>query len=103
MKPGFELDALVAEKVLGYSIKGGNRYDQDWYLKEYSSRIADAWEIVESFEGYARFAITLVEMPTRYHASVVRHFGLGEFKTYDAEADTAPHAICLAALKAMEI
>ena len=101
MKPGPELDALVAEKVMGL----GN----DWCLHvgvhppcgspcpiDYSTDIAAAWQVVEKIGN----------------ASLVNHASGGawhvEFELkggslpYDT-GDTAPHAICLAALKAVGV
>jgi len=131
MEAGRELDALVAEKVFGkespkwYTIVGDNEYDYGgisscspgegtlgWIgpqqvfwpnqpskgihaCSHYSTDIAAAWEVVEkaSGEGPHKWSITN-EHDTWY----VSANGVAE-----AEADTAPHAICLAALKAKEV
>jgi hypothetical protein len=96
MKPGRELDLLVAEKVMGDTII---RREQDneiiSYCKPYSTDIAAAWEVVEKMKE---------ENILEIH--VLRQSGV-EIFFYDLEgdrrriiADTAPHAICLAALKA---
>lgn len=106
MKPGPELDAIIAEKVMGlYVLSDG----PEWFtvdqppskdrqtqreVKRYSTNIAHAFEVVEKV-GYARFRLSGIRQPLmsgeRYSAS----FGVGY-----ADAETAPHAICLAALRA---
>lgn len=114
MKPGRELDALVAEKVMGWRRHDSNRlgtYGEDpiglWIkntepslvrLPQFSEDIAAAWEVVEKFH---RFVVTRMEMPVCYDARVVYYFGMGNFEEFAFTADTAPHAICLAALKAV--
>ena len=110
-----DLNARIAEEVLGLEVcrnkKGGwSLGPQDWYddhgamelfnpLPDYCGDIQDAWKVVESFN---RFTVNRMEMPTKYRADVVFHLGQGNFEEYNAEADTAPMAICLAALKAIE-
>lgn len=99
LKPGLELDKLIAEKVLGWyqdSVVGGPR---DWwyekgiesktlYLNHYSTDIKAAWDLVEKFK--------LCVMPWAGQWMVYRH-------TKKYIAPTAPHAICLAALNWAEI
>lgn len=130
MEVGRELDALVAEKVMdepvnrserGWHTIGPRRLligparcrysDQIWSP---SLRIADAWEVVErlrsselAFTWGARRDVAITQMdrleggqwvvetdgnPTETRPNGTRVLGL---------ADTAPHAICLAALKAV--
>lgn len=99
---GMELDALIAEKVIGMH----SAEVADWIrLKEhnygiphYSTDIAAAWEVVDN----------LIER--KFRVSVLRDFSEwavciwlpNAVRWTDAiEADTAPHAICLAALNAV--
>lgn len=107
MKPGRELDALVAEKVMGWQIFGDegvhprhkDLFDKTphWsMLREYpcySEKIAAAWEVV----GKINDCLHLKEHGVKgvwevffcgYHGSIV-------------SADTAPEAICKAALLAV--
>ncbi len=116
MSPGRELDAVVAEKVMGLSVRpieviGASGVHADVGtvdlprrmpdgrmgvhaapLPAYSTEIAAAWEVVEKL----RSPVFVLEWePDRWLASFC-----GEDE--DATADTAPHAICLAALKAVE-
>lgn len=110
MKAGRELDALVAKKVMGfcrYRLQQGS-FDRDdlwgecenanhWFgLPCYSKDIAAAWQVVEKVLNNRLFDFDLSTSDGseswraffRMHAPVV------------AFADTAPLAICLAALKA---
>ena len=146
MKAGRELDALVAEKVMGFcSCLNSEHYlDSSWSVPvpsswvgyaegrrttssvyvvdsvndlwhctehdlplppgkaDYSTSIAAAWEVVEKFhpEWFVDIMTPIIESepwlcyihkPTEEASEV-----------YSAFADTAPLAICLAALKAVE-
>ncbi len=115
LKPGRELDALVAEKVMGEKPPEGSHYEgggdwttfrwiQDWACEtrhwppQYSTNISAAWEVVEKFtEAFADLDLTVEkgvwECVFDTREIVPRHFLAG--------ADTAPHAICLAALAAV--
>lgn len=95
---GRELDALVAEKVMG-----DTRFRQvpraQWYLvlDHYSTDIAAAWLVVENAVGRGMPAGINVAMnwagdPDGY---VAEWAGVREL------ADTAPLAICRAALRAV--
>jgi len=138
MKPGRELDALVAEKVfdkswpkggqwirLEYSrifneqcsgqkyVHGGEPHMNDRindFLPAYSTDISAAWKVVEKLtaEGYCP---ALVNDDFGHWAlsfsgtQPVEEKTNGCISTWCDEvdwADTAPHAICLAALKAVE-
>ena len=94
-----ELDALVAEKVMGHFLMGNGFVDrQNEYvgLPNYSTSIVDAWEVVESLikQGMywdIRYADEwLVDLATKKDI-------------YYIGADTAPRAICFAALKAVGV
>lgn len=116
-----ELDALVAEKVMGWECtikmnelgeeytewsngKGGHL--SDWgelrmtdVAPKYSTDIAAAWEVVEKLD---------LLVPTRF---LVRDVDGWVVANYDEDlrredgivADTAPRAICLAALKVVGV
>jgi hypothetical protein len=118
MKAGRELDALIAEKVMGWKginshaahLEVGQFYNrQDGVvivehrnrlrMFEPSTSIADAWLVAEKLnEKWGNWALifrgtwAVYEYPNDY----------GEYPP-DAEADTAPLAICLAALKAVGV
>jgi hypothetical protein len=108
MKAGRELDALVAEKVMGYRqaedgswfLPGISTGFGLWELPEYSTSIADAWLVVEKLKLFKGFCLRQ------------RNDGMWDSVRYGKWADgfddqivvgktTAPHAICLAALKAV--
>lgn len=104
MKPGPELDALIAEKVIGWSYLKNK--EGKWLCKPprgrvyvdvgekfvlpYSTSINSAWEVVEKFD--AEF-IQFFKCGGKWQCCI----GIGLV----VEADTAPEAICLAALKAV--
>ena len=130
MEPGIELDSLIAEKIMGLEvIRSSKRYlevmenggdfhgrkhvctiacHNETYKKQrpgrsiaivdaYSKSIAAAWRVVEEMNKlltiHSEFQLRYVAFNSEWHIDY------GE-KTHVA-ADTAPHAICLAALKAV--
>ena len=124
MTPGRELDALVAERVMGWKIAehypyggshGGipnaNGTLRGVYIRSvpfYSTDIAAAWGVVEHIfsEGLGGVAVD------RYNVEMI-HPDYGVWvccivmrkdlqPSISINGDTAPHAICLAALKAVE-
>ena len=129
MQAGPEMDALVAETVMGCKISynhGGDPYcncseshphNRFWdeicddLLADYSERIAAAWEVVEKL-ATLDFDIELTlsskgphDDPERYYCGV--QYGddnapwKPEFRYCQIWASTAPLAICRAALKAV--
>lgn len=117
MTPGRELDALVAEKVMGYRVL--SRWDADGTIKHlvdenqcevdppefphFSTDIAVAWEVLEKLRTDNAAVHLLASSPAlkgegHFRCIVWAHIEL----CYDANAATAPHAICLAALRAVE-
>lgn len=125
MNPGRELDKLIQEKVFGSEVVEQNQVGRpDWFYKvgdalvlvpQYSMHIASAWKVVEKAKIEA-----IVKMEDgRWHAHVSssEYFGdddevhlqegaeinsYYEILIYEKDETfgaTAPHAICLAALK----
>lgn len=116
MKPGRELDALVAEKVMGLKINwdettpcplcgdvgrfcGARMWcsHDGWYYsqyKDYSTDIAAAWEVVEKLRGDGWIFNLSDSWAAQFHMP-------GNILVVSS-AKSAPHAICLAALKAVE-
>jgi len=122
LKPGFELDAVVAEKVMGWGISGCemNGWNNDmvvinmskpsnttsiWHpelkrdysrnrtpLPSYSTSIKAVWEVVERFKH-----------PTIWFCAEHNKWACSfEIPNHiESLGNTAPHAICLAALKAV--
>lgn len=113
MKAGRELDILVAEKVMGKTVRsknevtnnsfkheydelvvdlGNGRYE---FIRHYSTDIADAWQVLEKMQD--RYQLGL--MPTSFGKWVCRGY-LPETAKIQVQAE-APLAICLAALEAV--
>ena len=120
MVAGRELDALVAEKVMGMELLplkeapcpycgdemrfcgersrcttcGEWRYSP---AKEYSTDIAAAWEVVEKLKA-GGFSL-IAEWDAHDEMWYVVFSNVSSYKA--GEADAAPHAICLVALAAV--
>jgi Phage ABA sandwich domain len=100
---GRELDALVAEKVMGWHVWHDEFHDA-WHCNDpataargshvpsYSTDIAAAWQVVEQIAGTNAVSISTQYLPFRWQAVLAG-------KT--ASAPTAPLAICRAALAAV--
>lgn len=113
MKPGRELDALVAEKVMGWvrpamdspyivddPIHGKLAY-LSGEIPHYSADIAAAWEIIEKLRG--GYHVTLESFGSHWRCDIsviTASVASGTKGNGQGRADTAPMAICLAALKA---
>jgi hypothetical protein len=130
---GAELDAMVAEKVMGW-VRTPNQYGDYWHdgnhlyvgggshnpLPHYSTDIAAAWQVVQHLRkrlmqtpGAEEVDFNVGEEgdPRRPYCTAFIHVrgatipgGWGqahEFGNWDASADTAPLAICRAALAAV--
>lgn len=107
LKPGRELDALVAEKVMGIKLCRcyGQKPNEHSSIGKcfdcrclngsdaYSTSIADAWKVVAKIDQ----PFELCTDDERNIHTVRFNLDRGEF----VQAHTAPHAICLAALKAV--
>ncbi len=122
LKPGPELDALIAEKVMEWELKPHENKDFwpfFWIMSVPTGRIdggigswspstdiAHAWEVVEKVrEAWSNFNL---------HSANGWGASFGDIRMLEPELDdvterwtpvcnapTAPHAICLAALKAV--
>lgn len=102
MIPSREFDALVAEKVIGVSqidsmLGRYPGYVNRTVIKFYSTDISAAWEVVEELNGKYGFSLgragDYYEPDRKWNVRV----GTNEW----VEADTAPEAICKAALLAV--
>jgi len=106
LKAGRELDALVAEKVMGFwdvqmyegKLVHGENNTNGWPMQTpcYSTEIAAAWEVVEKV-GRA----TEIRWHPKAEQRVVVMIGVYDTPGGVAEAETLPLAICLAALEAV--
>lgn len=113
MQPGRELDALIAERVMGWrNIPTASVPDRPWIdehgmgfqdLKPYSTDISAAWEVVEKLGGFLDLKryVLIQGQGMKCIADFVSHRAYGK-PSCSAIADTPAHAICLAALKAVE-
>ncbi len=125
LAPGLALDALVAEKVMGCKlfkndfVKFGcgcehrtndiGLQPHGWTtshagLAPYSTSIAAAWEVVEKIKLLRDYVLTQTDSGTWGIYGWNYDFTSAPVIRWDeavAEAPTAPHAICLAALKAV--
>lgn len=116
MKPGRELDALIAEKIMGLYREPSSKYGSPQMysnrdpktglctilgsLEHYSTDIASAWKVLEKITtAYGEIWIGRSETETTSHYECYIHF---QECTFKAQAETAPHAICLAAIKLIE-
>lgn len=101
---GRELDALVAEKVMGFEVtnyepigirKGG------WILPipNYSTEIKDAWEVVEKLNLFEKYLLAKSDVNWCIGGDFSRELSFEEQAI--ASGNTAPLAICRAALKVM--
>lgn len=105
MKPSRELDALIAEKVIG--TRPFESEHDGWLeyasgvrrMANYSTDISAAWEVVEKFDGYT------VTKDKNYFDNSIQYGSRIEHKDRyyccEMEGESAPHAICLAALKSV--
>jgi hypothetical protein len=106
LEAGRELDALIAERVLGYPGAAIGGWDNPRTLPDgrilpnltprpYSTEIRWAWVVVEKLRDLG-FSLRWRAHNCRWYA----YFVWGADDAADADADTAPLAICRAALKA---
>lgn len=117
MKPGRELDALIAEKVMGIPISEFNFLWDKWASGasmlsnsyHYSTDIAAAWEVVEKLRKLehwngGKLVVNIRQQDTLCEGQWVVEVSPTFRPTHTLQpmgfSDSAPHAICLAALKA---
>jgi hypothetical protein len=119
MEAGREMDALIAEKVMGLNVKPIFRpknelkfmpgfvwhYEDTWEypeIKDYSTEIAEAWEVVEKLKLWiwrdeqGNICSGKPEYDDYYNKDRI-----DTAMKHSAIAETAPLAICRAALKAV--
>lgn len=118
MKPGRELDALVAKKVMGWTkhrrAAGEDvDYSFNWVPPEFRGDVAYWRPLPRYSEDIAAAWVVVSKLPCA-HLAVEWRDGRGweawfaiwdsvkqDADVYEGLGDTAPHAICLAALKAV--
>lgn len=116
LKPGPELDTLIAEKVMGGRAKmlaasEGSQAEYERarrevsYCRGYSTDIVAAWEVVQRLIELGKpidlqFELsTSSEYPEEWQVSVQWDGEESSNGPFYLLGSTAPHAICLAALK----
>lgn len=104
MKPGRELDALVAGKVMGYTTHGQFREKNGVrvMIDRYSADIAAAWEVVEKSINWGGMEIGCYGNANgKWFVASTYTTNAKIGKSVSATAHTAPEAICKAALLAV--
>jgi hypothetical protein len=116
MPEGREMDALIAEKVMGLNVKPVFhpknelkfmpgfvwRYEDAWEhpeIKDYSTDIAKAWEVVEKLNTH--IIIERLEYREDWYCEISGISNSAGEQLHSTTAPTAPLAICRAALKAV--
>lgn len=119
MEPGRELDALIAMKVMGF-IPVGDHWERGptWNRVLYkmdswspSRDIAAAWEVIEKVNCLGKYTSDFLLQRERRGVGPNSRVWFAWFRKdncdqdieFSAECETAPHAICLAALKAVGV
>lgn len=119
LEAGRDMDALVAHKIMGYYVDrwspdfseidywyrtepqpwySGSHNEQTKIVPHYSTDIAAAWQVVERLWSKHLYYFYL-----SYYESInwVRIVGTAPAEVWHGNAETAPLAICRAALKAV--
>lgn len=98
MNPGRDLDILVHEHVMGESPPPAiGDHSQTYNVPRYSEDISAAWLVVEKFGTFYAGESS----PERHHWTLPYEDEEGAPCWSIGEGESAPHAICLAALKAV--
>jgi hypothetical protein len=102
MKPGRELDRLVADKVFGIrSEVSGDYILEPMYIPKYSTDIAAAWGVVEKLKE--KFIVAAESYRNIHSCYIIKpDEGEGKIELF-REGKSPSHAICLAALKAVGV
>lgn len=102
MKP-YEINALIAEKVLGFEVRDGNivRDQKRSGIPSYSTKIEWAWKVVEKLRETKIFSLydAWDENDNPIFGANFQYNDMYHVINYEAYAETAPLAICKAALK----
>ncbi len=112
MKPGRELDALVATVIMGWRkdhatvsvMESWNKVTGEHLidipeLPRYSTEISAAWEVVHKLKTLKGIKSEIFSNHgSGWYVQVFRNFQ----DRVTASSDTFPHAVCLAALKVVE-
>lgn len=102
MKPR-DINKLIASKIFGYEIKDDNIIKDGRYrtsIPLYSQNIESAWQVVEKMRKDYDFWFELTT-PESFSLKTKCYFQLDDIEV-SAVCETAPMAICKAALLAIE-
>lgn len=109
MKAGRELDALVAKHVMHlldvdkqhgqWMFDGGIRLP----VPNYTTSIGYAWDVVERMRKWHDRGLIFKAYPVGFRFDYSAVFQARDSEQWSANAETAPLAICLAALKAVGV
>lgn len=105
MEPGRRLDSEIGMRIMGFkeiTIVGDYYFTDpiDTQLKRYSTDISAAWEVFESFNDMRIQRYETMGGTFKYGCRI-DYIVEKEFQSAITNADTAPEAICKAALLAV--
>lgn len=98
-----DINELVASEIFGYEVKDNNIIKEGRYrtgIPSYSQKIEHAWQVVEKMRKDFEFWFELTT-PEAFSLKTKCYFQLDDIDV-SAVCETAPMAICKAALLAME-
>jgi Phage ABA sandwich domain len=100
-----EIDRLVAEKVMGLKIDDyyfvlDEKGLREGELLNYSTNIEDAWRVVERFD---KTDFRVIRNYSGNYSAGLMYWNKDTMVKFEAKAETAPLAICLAALKSVGV
>lgn len=104
MQAGRELDKLVADRVMGLET---NLDGHEWSIPRYSTEMVEAWKVVEHLKGKLPESTFFNLYGSQDDWSFEIDTNDGRFlqngPTIDVvgQGSSAPHAICVVALRAM--
>lgn len=110
MKAGRELDARIAEKIfelkwtnnLGKAIDNPTEFYSKSTLRYYGTQVADAWLVLEKIEELGWEWLMRKNNAVLWRPEWVTSNLYKARACIEATGETNSHAICLAALKAVE-
>lgn len=117
MQASRELDALVAEKVMGWTPRGPHPIfasrvfatgHSDTFAPYFSSDVLAAWQVVQKMRElgwWMRLQSPFESDDSTWNAGFTAHSctGWNGRPDHSGQGDTAPLAICLASLKALGV
>lgn len=111
MEAGVDLDARVSEQIMGVPVRWEERVTgwrvakiegKPWSIPNYSTDISAALPILEMFRERGPYKIVISAYAKDEFWTIKAYHPDGAKKSCTTSAKTLAHAICLAALKAVE-